>query len=249
MTDETPNAKRYAEECGLEHRVIEIYWKDFEKYAPLLMRHKGMPIHSIEIQIYKAALQAKADGFDTLIFGESSDVTYGGMNGLLSKDWTLGEFADRYSYVMPYRILKEFQMIMEPYKKVEYDGHIDAHEFCRTTFLEEGMGSYVNACQCAGIQIRAPFCETTMAVPIDLERIRNGENKYRVREVFKKLYPDFTIPPKLPMPRPMNEWLADWGGAKRSEFWPHCTDGMTGDQKWLVWILERFLNMLDEGDY
>ena len=69
--------------------------------------------------------------------------------------------------------------------------------------------------------------------------------KYLVREIFRRLYPNFVIPPKTPMPRPMNEWLKDWEGPKREEFWPHCTEGMTGDQKWLVWCLEKFLDMCD----
>ncbi len=247
VVDETPAAKRYAEACGLEHRVVEIYWEDFEKYAPILMRHKGMPIHSIEVQIYKAALQVKEDGFDTLLFGESSDVTYGGMNGLLSKDWLIGEFVDRYSYVLPYKALKDPELVLEPYKKVENDGRVDAHQFCRTTFLEEGLGSYSNACQCAGVELKAPYSETVLAEPLDYSRVRNGENKYLVREVFQRLYPDWNVPPKVPMPRPMNEWMANWEGPTRPEFWPHCTDHMTGDQKWMVWALERFLNMVDNN--
>ena len=62
-----------------------------------LMLNKGAPIHSIEVQICKAAMQAKEDGFDTLIFGESADVNFGGQDGLLSKDWSVPEYIDRYS--------------------------------------------------------------------------------------------------------------------------------------------------------
>lgn len=245
VTNEVPQAKKYAEENHLHHEVIEIYWEDFERCAPILMKHKGAPIHSIEVQIYKAALKAKADGFERLIFGESSDVNYGGLSGLMSKDWTFGKFAERYTYLMPYMVLKKPQMILEPYRQYENDGMIDAHEFCRTFFLEEGMGSYVNACQCAGIDIQTPYIHTKLSVPLDYDRVRAGENKYVVRELFKKLYPNWTIPTKTPMPRPMNEWMASWSGPTRSEFWSHCTDSLTGDQKWLVWALERFLNMLE----
>ena len=246
VTDEVPNALKYAKECGLNHEVLEIYWSDFEKFAPILMKQKGAPIHSIEVQIYKAALKAKEDGFERLIFGESCDVNYGGLSGLMSKDWRFGEFADRYTYSKPYAILKDSEMILEPYKKCEKNGFVDAHEFCRTFFLEEGMGSYVNACQCAGIDVKTPYVNTYLSVPLDFSRVRSGENKYIVREVFKKLYPDFEIPPKTPMPRPMDEWFKDWKGPKRDEFWPHCTDGMSGDQKWQVWALEKFLDMLEE---
>ena len=83
VTDESAQAAKYAKECGLKHKVIEIYWEDFVRFAPELMKHKGAPIHSIEVQIYKAALKAKEEGFERLIFGESSDVSYGGLSCLL----------------------------------------------------------------------------------------------------------------------------------------------------------------------
>jgi hypothetical protein len=51
VTDETIQAAKYAEVCGLKHEIIEIYWEDFEQYAPILMANKGAPCHSIEIQI------------------------------------------------------------------------------------------------------------------------------------------------------------------------------------------------------
>lgn len=245
VVDETLMAAEYAKECGLEHRVVEVYWEDFEKYAPLLMEHKGMPIHSIEVQIYKAAMQAKADGMEGLVFGESSDVQYGGMDGLLSKDWLIGEFIDRYSYVMPYKVLKDCEMILEPYSHYTVDGYMDSHKFVSEFFYREGLNSYIHALNTAGIMGLYPYAETYLAEPLDYGRIRSGENKYLVREVFRRLYPEFAIPKKTPMPRPMNEWFQDWEGPTRSEFWPHCTDHMTGDQKWLVWCLDKFLDMLD----
>lgn len=246
VVDESAAAAQYAKECGLEHRIIEIFWEDMVSLAPELMKHKCSPIHSIEVQIYKAALQAQKDGFDTLIFGESADVNFGGQNGLLSKDWTVPEYMERYSYLMPYKVLKDSVIISEPFKKYSNDGYIDAHEFNRHEYYVESMGSYQNAMSLSGLRLSAPFSKTYMGIPIDYDRIRNGENKYLVREVFKRLYPDFVIPPKTPMPRPMNEWLKDWKGPNREEFWPHCTDKLTGDQKWLVWALERYLNMIDQ---
>ena len=60
--DETHIAEKYAAECGLNHKVIEITWDDMKQYAPILMKHKSAPIHSIEVQIYKAGIQAKKDG-------------------------------------------------------------------------------------------------------------------------------------------------------------------------------------------
>lgn len=248
VTNEVPQAKKYAEECELQHEVIKIYWEDFVKFAPILMRHKGAPIHSIEVQIYKAALKAKEDGFETIIFGESADLNYGGLSGLMSQDWTVGEFIDRYSYVKPYYVLKKFDMITEPITQYEENGHVNTQEFCRGFFLNEAMGSYTNACQCAGIQLETPYVNTWLAAPMDIERIRAGENKYIIRALFKKLYPGFSVIPKLPMPRATDEWLESWEGPKRAEFWPNCTKNMTGDQRWMVYALERFLNLIDEEE-
>ncbi|MCR5700018.1 MAG: asparagine synthase [Candidatus Saccharibacteria bacterium] len=246
VTNESPQAAKYAEKCNLKHKIIKVYWEDFEKYTPILMQHKGAPFHSIEVQIYKAALEAKKDGFDTLIFGESADLNYGGLSDLLSKDWLVGEFIQRYAYVLPYEVLKEPELILEPIIKYAKDGYVDVHEFNRHDFYIEAMGSYTNACNTAKITLSTPYAHTFLTPPLNLERIRNGENKYFIREIFNRLYPGFKTPVKTPMPRPMNEWLADWQGPTRPEFWPHCTDNMTGDQKWLVYILESFLNLCDE---
>ncbi len=247
VTDETPGAAKYAKECGLDHRIVEIYWEDFENYTPTLLKHKGMPFHSIEVQMYKAGLQAKKDGVDVLIYGESADLNYGGLSILLSQDWTVGQFIDRYAYVKPYAALKESDLVLDPIHQCEQNGYIDVHKFNTHPFMKEALNSYYNACETANIEYFLPYSNTVLDVPLDLKRIRNGENKYLIREIFTKLYPGFEIPPKTPMPRPMDEWFSDWQGPTRPEFWPHCTDPMSGDQRWLVWCLERYLNLLDEA--
>lgn len=249
VTDETEQAAKYAEECGLEHRIVEVYWDDMEKMAPVLMYHKGSPCHSIEVQIYKACLKAKADGMDGMIYGESADIVYGGMSGLLSKDRTVGDIIDRYSYVLPYKVLRNPLLITEPYTRWEKDGYVDVHRFLNGTMYEEAINSYEDACATAQMQLIMPYSKTFLDTELDYERIRGGENKYLVREIFNRLYLGWEVPTKTPMPRPLNEWMKNWCGPERPEFWPHCTDDMTGDQKWYVYVLERFLNMIDNGDY
>ena len=249
VTDESPQARRYLDYARpeLEHKIVPIYWEDFEGSIDAILRHKGAPTHSIEVQIYKAARAAKADGCDLMIFGETADCIYGGHSQLLSRDWTIGEFANRWSFVMPHMALKDFEWIMEPYECYERGGYIDVPKFLTEFESEPSLNFYMDACDLAGMELYAPYAHTIMRDPLDLARVRRGENKYVVREVFNRLYPGFEIPAKTPMPRPMNEWLKDWAGPTRPEFWPHCTDNMTGDQKWLVWALERFLNLMDES--
>ena len=244
VTDESERARLIADACGLEHRIVDITWDDQMRNADVLMKHKGAPIHSIESQIYKAALTVKADGFAKFIFGETADAVYGGHDGLLSKDWAVGDFIERYSYVMPYKVLREPMILTEPFFDIELDGQLDPHSFMKKYYMPESLGSYVSACETAEIQCVAPYAETFLADPIDYKRIRAGQSKYIIREAFAKLFPTVEAPKKIPMPRPMNEWMADWAGPLRAEFIPHCTDGMKGDQKWMVYCLERFLNLI-----
>lgn len=247
VTDETPRARKYADENGLVHKIIEVYWEDFEKYSTDLMKHKGAPMHSIEVQIYKCALQAKKDGIDVLIFGESADLLYGGLSGLLSKDWNLGEFVERYSYVLPYKVLKEYEMDLLPYTdSLDENDMVDVPKFCNTYFIREALGSYYNACETAGVVLYLPYSHTVLDEKLDLDLVRAGQNKYIIRKVFEDLYPDFVAPDKIPMPRPMNEWFKNWSGPKRSEFWKNCVNGMDGDQRWLIWSLEKFLDIIEE---
>ena len=246
VTDESVRAKRWAELNSLDHEIIDIYWEDVVGAADECMRHKNSPIHSIEAQIYIAAKKAIEAGKTKFILGENADIIYGGMNGLLAKDWLYSEFVDRYSYVMPYKVLRNAVMPTAPFVNFEVDGHIDGHEFINTYFRQEALGTYTNACNTAGIEFVGPYSLTYLNCPIDYDRIRSGDTKYLIRELFRKMYPKVEIPAKIPMPRPVNEWFDSWDGPQRSEFIPHCTDNMSGDQRWMVWCLERFLNM-NEG--
>jgi len=249
VTDESITAKKYIEYArpDMTHKIVEITWEDMEHYAPELMKRKGAPIHSIEVQIHKAALQAKADGCDLFVFGETADCIYGGHSQLLSQDWTIGSFIDRWSFVLPYHVLRHPVMDLDVYYEyAKEDGMMDVPRFLTMFESEASWNSYMNACGLADMDFFSPYAQTIMCEPLDLERVRHGENKYLVREVFQSLYPDFTVPPKTPMPRPVNEWLKDWKGPKREEFLPGCVRDLTGDQKWLCWALEKFLDIIDE---
>lgn len=245
VEDESGRAAHWAEICKLNHKVIDIYWEDVEAVVDKLMLNKGAPIHSIETQIHIAAKKVLADGFPKFIFGEIADTVYGGLDRLLSKDWLLGDFVERYSYVLPYKVLREPQMPLEPFHKIEVDGHVDPHDFLNRYFFPESLGSYFNACSLAGVEFIAPYSLTRMAHPIDYKKIRSGESKYIVREAFRKLYPGEDIPRKTPMPRPVNEWFENWQGPTREEFLPHCHETLNGNQRWMVWALERFLNLIE----
>lgn len=243
--DETPIAKNYAQICGLPNKVIDITWDDYMDVSPILMKHKGAPIHSIEPQIYHAALMAKADGVTHLLFGENADIIFGGMDGLLAKDWTFEEFVHRYIYLNPELILKNGKLIMEPFEKYRQGNNIDFYGFICDYFYYEANNSYDNACSTAGVQYATPFNRMKLDFTLDFQRIRRGDTKYVLRELFNRLYPELGQPTKIPMPRAVTQWLQNWEGPSRPEFNHFPVTEMKGDLKWMIFILEKFLNQID----
>lgn len=247
--NETEQAAKYAEAYGLDHEVIDMHWKDFEELTPELLRHDGVPFHSIEVQLLKAARRAKADGFDHLILGESADGVFGGLDGLLSKDWSIEGLMERYCFVRPERALKNPVSVRNVFERyLRPDGIMDIEAFIHGVFCIESSCSYLHAFDLAGVSALMPYGRMRMSEPLDLARVRRGESKYLLRELFARRYPDMAAPRKIPMPRATTQWFADWRGPTRPEFIPGCQKDMTGDQKWLVWCLERFLNAYENGE-
>lgn len=242
--DETARAGEYCNLLGLNHEIIEMNWTDFEELTPEILRADGVPFHSIEVQLLKAMKYAKSRGIERIFIGESADLIFGGMDKLISKDWLLEDFYNRYNFVEPSSALKNPVSVKDVYERYRLPGgKIDYLTFMDEIFSIESSSSYMHMFNYTGIQYLDPYSFMKMSDALDLNRVRNGEPKYLIRELFAKRYPDIPIPDKIPMPRATDQWLKNWCGPSREEFIPHCTDSMTGDQKWLCWCLEQFLNM------
>ena len=89
-----------------------------------------------------------------------------------------------------------------------------------------------------------PYEILKMADPLDLNRVRNGDSKYIIRDLFRMKYPEIPVPQKNPMPRPVDEYFKTWPGPKRPEFKKDIDmSKFTGNQKWQLFALEKFLEM------
>lgn len=244
QSNETNRAKIYAERYGLNLHYVDINWETVEAHLNMLMREKAAPVHSIEPQIMQAALQAKSDGLNIMFIGNGSDYIFGGMDGLLSRDWKFDDFTKRYTYIDPAEVLNEpisMQYLFERYRKGD---NIDFVRFLSIIATTESFNSYYNAFYAAGLPYYDPYSRLKMAQPLDLVRVRNGESKYLIRELFKMKYPDISVPEKVPMPRPVDIYFKEWAGPTRPEFRKDIDiNKFTGNQKWQMYCLERFLDM------
>lgn len=240
-------AKTYCKKLGLVHHLVEITMDDYRKYTSIVMAAKAAPVHSIEPQIYKAAIMAKKDGVEMILVGESADLIFGGMDKLISPQWTFDGFAKRYTFLEPSLVLKNAVPQDELYERYRIDAdHIDYMRFMDEVFSIESSSSYLNAFGVAGLPYYDPYAKLVMAEPLDMERVRNGEPKYLVRGLYAIKYSDLEIPFKIPMPRPVDAVFKDWEGPKRPEFRTDIPmDTLTGNQKWQLWCAEQFLNLFD----
>lgn len=250
--EELERAEYYAKKYKLNLHYVDINWEVVERNVDILMKQKGAPVHSIEPQIYEACLQAKKDGVEQIVVGESADLVFGGMDKQLSKDWTVDEFAEFYTYVDPRKVLKNPVDISYVYERYRLPNNkFDFIRFGDEIFAHESSASYCNAVITAKMKYIPyvdPSAHCKMAEPLDLKRVRSGESKYLVRDLFKICYPDYPVPNKIPMPRPVDEYFKDWKGPTRDEFLPNLDmSQFNGNQKWLIYCLERFLNLMDEG--
>ena len=185
--DETNQAKKYIEKYDLENKIIEITWDDYLNLTPKLMKYDGVPIHSIEPQLYKVAIKSKEDGIEKLIIGESADLVFGGMNKLLSKDWLFDEFVDRYTFVNPEEVLNEYISMIYIYERYRINyNKIDFLKFIDEIFSIESSSSYMHAFGYANIKYIDHYSYMFMKEPLDLHKIRSGQSKYLIRELFKK---------------------------------------------------------------
>lgn len=243
--EELARAEYYAKYYDLNLHYVDINWDTVLQHLDPVMKAKAAPVHSIEPQILQAALQAKTDGVEIMFVGESSDLVFGGMDKLLAKDWTFDEFRERYTFTRAEDVLAEpvsMQYLFERYR-VDKD-KIDFMSFMDDVFSVESSGSYLNAFSVAEMPYYDPYAKLKMAEPLDLHRVRSGESKYLIRQLMAMRYPEISVPDKVPMPRPVDDYFRTWKGPTRPEFRKDLDmNRFTGNQKWQMYCLERFLDM------
>jgi hypothetical protein len=246
--DEAPGAAAVAQQLGLKHTVVDVTWDDYQEGIDLLMKHKKSPLHPAEVGLWKAARAARQDGISLLAVGNGADSTFGGMDLLLSKDWTFDEFVRRYTFLDPVRIVKNPVSVADTFEHYRQGSGVNVTGFLKVV---HGLGiiqMFENAIHAGGCDLVAPFERLALDAPLDLPRIRGGEPKYILNAVFHAVCPGLAIPRKIAFARPVTQWLADWPGPKRPEFRSGLTmTEFAGEQKWQMYCLERFLNLIDEG--
>ncbi|MFH1115734.1 MAG: asparagine synthase-related protein [Pseudomonadota bacterium] len=245
-TDEATFAAETARMLGLDHTVVRVSWDDYMENVDRLMCMKRAPLHAAEVGLFMAAKTASLQGIDILFVGNGADSTFGGLDRLLSSDWTFEEFVRRYTFLEPAQVVRSPRSMRSVYEAYRVGHGLDVMRFLKTVHGLGILQMFENAIHAAACTMIAPFEQLALGIPLDIDRIRRGEPKYLLKEVFHTLYPNVHAQGKIAFARPMDQWLSDWDGPSRPEF----IDGLdvsilTGEQRWLLFCLERFLNLIE----
>ena len=244
---EAERAQRYAEAYSLDWKVVSVTWDDYLSFEPALMQRKKAPLHAVEVALHKAARLARKEGVDHLLVGNGADSTFGGMDKLLSQDWDYEAFVRRYSFIDPAKALKnpvDVHPVFEPYRQSD---KIDFVGFLKRVHGVGIIQAFQNSMAGTGIDLVEPFENLKLRGKLDLERIRRGEPKYVLYDLFARLYPNLPAPRKVPFARPMDEWLADYPGPSHPAFLESLPmAAFSGDQKYLLRGLDRFAAMIEK---
>lgn len=241
-SEDMSSVEKYAAVNGLELHKVYVDDKTYRKWVPILMRVKKSPLHPCEIAVAEALQCAQTLGINIVFAGWGCDTYFGGMDKLLSRDYsTAHEFAERYTYLQPNIVLKNPDENVQMY----FDRYQTEFGFDTFRFLEENyhgmtLQSFYYLPKMFHIQMKCPWGSIGLNEPLDLNKIRNGQPKYIVADAFKHLSGCLSIPEKVPFTRP--DYIDCIDKLKQFDFISSNSFAkLTPQQKWMTFILCAFI--------
>jgi hypothetical protein len=246
--DDRERAELFARARRLRHRLVPVTWRHHLEDLEPLMRHKRAPLQAIEVAVHRAARAAHDDGVELLVTGFGADARLGGLAPHLARASDLDAFATAYAALDPELVLGEPCPVRPLFERYRKGAGIDAGSFLAEVHNPGLLQAAENAAGAAHLTVLAPFDYLVPATPLDPGRVRT-EGKYLLRDAFRRLHPDLEPPPGRPFLPPVGPWLRGWPGPRRGEFRPDLDLAhIGGEERFLVYCLERFLRLLEADE-
>lgn len=249
--DTDPEIDRVREYCEINQLnliVVDVSWEDYDAHVDFLMRIKKAPIHPCEIPVYLCCRKAQELGVEVVFSGWGADTHFGGMDKLLSRDWTLEDFKARYEYCP--RLPGNNAILNNAYQPfLSNDGAFNTHDFLTFNYHVMTLRSFFYIPEMCGLLHVSAWGYLGLRNNLDLTRVRNCEPKYIIQETFNLLYKDsqLRVTEKLPFTRPTDIYMRlhfddfEYNDILKSYIDEHICK-LTSQQKWMVYILNRFLH-------
>ena len=189
-------ANKVSKHLGIELVVVKITKERYLSTIEYLIKKKGDGLHPNEPCLYLMALQAKKDGFNSVMLGSGADGLFGGYTDLLINENKYMQnrqtFLNKYAYVN-----KDVKI---PFKKWKSWG---MYKFLLKIHTPGLIDRAVNACTAAGIKPVFPYLENgipqlmwnaPIGQKIDKPILKEIANKYLPREIIYREKVAFPTP-------------------------------------------------------
>ena len=241
-TEEYNRAVDFAKKNNLTLKNVDITWASIKDSIDLLIKNRKAPISTIEPQIYLACEYAKRDGVTCLLHGGDSDVVFGGLSKILSKDWKKEEFIEFYSFSNPVDYLVNPDLsYRDLFNTFEDDkGYINCKKFIDVINETETSIAFENSFNASNMKWIDPFSKLFCDYDINLIR---KKPKYIVQDLFYERY-GFYPHEKNPMPRPV-DFYEELNVYPKSDFFRKDIDftKLNGQQKWMIFCADKYLEL------
>ena len=233
--NESAEAARFAAMFGLKHRIIKVDWSDYQNTHRLLIRHKGQPLIPIEPTIYRLAMEAKSDGYDTVVTGVGAGSQFGQNAHMHALADNPAEFLKKWAWLNPADILKQPVPLEVLASNYISNGRIEPLPIMT---LDRGCnGGDENATRAAGMQWCSPY--EGIDLDLDIDRAVN-DGKYVLKEIYRERVGEEPYQP-IGWNRPIGTWLKKW--RPTSPYFKDQLPVLGGNRKWQLYSLETFWNM------
>ena len=246
--DEVERARFFADKFNLKLVIVEVTFDDVINFQDELMIHKGQPLSSIEIGIYKMCLEAKKYNLKKLVTGMGADGIFGGTFNLMSRDWTNEEFVDRFTYIKPEIIMHNPPNTLMFFEKYYSSPYFDMYGFLDDVESEYTLSYFLNPCELAEIELVAPYESCVRNFELDRIGMISGKEKILLRNLFKEHNGFDFVGIKYAFPRPIDYWSKMYDESLDSLFIKDAYSKLSNyEQQWILYTTNHFVKLFKRG--
>jgi Asparagine synthase len=230
----------------VRHQRVFVGRRKFFKAAEELVSRKRMPLVPHEPAVAVACQQALRDGVTHLVGGFGADSGFGGFpNYYRNCRWD--DFARNIlpKFWDPSAVLKQCGDVAWVARQYVAGGLVDVQSFLKEVGAEGN--AVATAVQALGLTPVFPYGDMRYNRRFDVERIVSGDDKYLLKEIFGRLYPNLSPAQKFPLHVPYNQWMMGYQPS-RKEFKENLKlQPDQGKRNALVYSLERYFIHQENG--
>ena len=232
--------------AGVRHKAVLVSREQYFQAAEELMLRKHMPLVPHEPPVAIACRQALRDGVTHLVGGWGADTRFGSYEDYYrNARWDDFQANILYKYWNPSEVLKESSDVSWVARQYLDDGAVDVQRFLLDVGTE-GNAIYTTI-QGLGLTPVFPFVQMRYGPGLDVERIINGEGKYLLKSIFRRIYPKHALARKVPLHVPYNKWMMGYQPTRKEFKDTLKLKPDQGKRNALIFSLERYFTHLENG--